>query len=216
MSETSRRILRLLRDRETPTEIAEIAESLDVHPNTVRFHLDTLVANGQVERSTAQHDRPGRPPQLFAAVRTMDPTGPRNYRLLAEILATAMSAEPRLRALEAGRRWGRSRAAELASPAPASETTTECASAVDALMRVMEELDFAPERREGDALPVIGLRHCPFLELANSRSDVVCPVHLGLMRGLLEAWGGAVTVDRLEAFTEPDLCAAHLAAAGAS
>ena len=61
----------------------------------------------------------------------------------------------------------------------------------------------------------IGLRRCPFLEVAAVRSAVVCPVHLGLMQGALETWGAPVTVDHLEPFAEPDLCLAHLAPADA-
>lgn len=53
------------------------------------------------------------------------------------------------------------------------------------------------------------LRHCPFLELAETQAGVVCPVHLGIMRGALQTWGAPVTVDRLDAFVEPDLCLAH-------
>jgi predicted ArsR family transcriptional regulator len=45
---------------------------------------------------------------------------------------------------------------------------------------------------------------------------VVCPVHLGLMRGVLESAGAAVTVDRLDPFVHPDLCVAHLADAPAT
>lgn len=55
----------------------------------------------------------------------------------------------------------------------------------------------------------VGLRHCPFLELAETQAGVVCPVHLGIMRGALQTWGAPVTVDRLDAFVEPDLCLAH-------
>ncbi|CKR87204.1 putative transcriptional regulatory protein [Mycobacterium tuberculosis] len=29
------------------------------------------------------------------------------------------------------------------------------------------------------------------------------------MRGALQTWGAPVTVDRLDAFVEPDLCLAH-------
>jgi predicted ArsR family transcriptional regulator len=54
------------------------------------------------------------------------------------------------------------------------------------------------------------LRHCPFLEVAADRSSVVCPVHLGLMQGALDAWDAPLTVDRLDPFVEPDLCLAHL------
>lgn len=50
-----------------------------------------------------------------------------------------------------------------------------------------------------------------FFELAEKRPAVVCPIHLGLMRGALESWRAPLTVTRLEAFAEPDLCVAHLA-----
>jgi predicted ArsR family transcriptional regulator len=39
---------------------------------------------------------------------------------------------------------------------------------------------------------------------------VVCPIHLGLMRGVLESAGASVAVDDLAPFVEPDLCVAHL------
>jgi hypothetical protein len=60
----------------------------------------------------------------------------------------------------------------------------------------------------------VGLRHCPFLELAEARAQVVCRVHLGLMQGAMGAWGTSLTVHRLEPFAEPGPCAAHLSAAG--
>jgi predicted ArsR family transcriptional regulator len=52
------------------------------------------------------------------------------------------------------------------------------------------------------------------LELAETRKAVICPIHLGLMQGALETWGAPVTVDRLDAFAEPDLCLAHLSRQG--
>jgi len=70
-----------------------------------------------------------------------------------------------------------------------------------------------PSEQRGGATGAdeIGLHNCPFLEIANSQRDVVCPVHLGLMQGALSAWDAPVTVDALIPFAEPDLCVAHLA-----
>ena len=62
---------------------------------------------------------------------------------------------------------------------------------------LLAELGFAPQRRIAHGEVQVGLRHCPFLELAEGRSSVVCPIHLGLMQGALEAWGAPITVDRL-------------------
>lgn len=224
-------VLRLLRGREHPMGITDIARSLGVHANTVRFHLETLVDDGLVERTTVAGGRPGRPRQLFAAVLGMDPTGPRHYRMLAEVLAASLAGgpDPGPRAVDAGRRWGHrqgSAAAATAATEPGAPVGAD--ESIDRLVGVLDELGFAPEllnRPEplnrpaplADAgLPEIGLHHCPFLELAVTQSDVVCPLHLGIMRGVLESAHSSVTVDRLETFARPDLCTAHLAPAGTS
>lgn len=193
-------VLRVLRDAEEPLGIVRIADALGVHPNTVRFHLDTLVERGQAEQVRPERTRPGRPPLLFRAVRRMDPGGPRHYRMLAEILAQSVATDPdpKSRAVEAGRAWGRH----------AASTADEPAEPREGLVALLDDLGFAPEPSKENA---IGLRHCPFLELAESEGRIVCAVHLGLMRGALEAWNAPETVTDLHAFTEPDLCLAHLA-----
>jgi predicted ArsR family transcriptional regulator len=57
------------------------------------------------------------------------------------------------------------------------------------------------------------MRPCPFGELAADHRSVVCPVHLGLMRGALDALGAPVEAASLEPFVRPDLCVAHLTVA---
>ena len=192
--------------------IVAIAEELGVHPNTVRFHLDSLVADRQVEQVEQGRKGPGRPALMFQAVRQMDRGGTRHYRILAEILTMALAADrdPRAKAMDAGRTWGRN--LESSAEAPGAEPTT-AEGAIDRLVEVLDNLGFAPERRTSNGKQLVGLRHCPFLELAESRSSVVCPVHLGLMQGALETWAAPVSVERLDAFVEPDLCLAHIAPA---
>lgn len=154
-----RAVLRALCASRVPMSIAAIAGKLGVHPNTVRFHLDNLVADGQVERVEPGRGRPGRPPLMFRAVRRTDSTGTRRYRLLAEILASGLAAErdSRAMALSAGRAWGR----QLEAP-PAGADTEET---IDHLVAVLDDLGFAPERRASNGRQQVGLRHCPFLEL---------------------------------------------------
>ncbi|MFF0370756.1 helix-turn-helix transcriptional regulator [Micromonospora sp. NPDC005087] len=207
------RVLRVLNAAIAPLSIVAIAGQLGVHPNTVRFHLDTLVGQGRVERVVPEQNRPGRPPLLFRAVRRMDPAGPRQYRVLAEILALSLAgdADPDAKAIEAGRRWGRQIASSTDDDGAGGK-----AAPVDHLMSLLETMNFAPERRDADGQVRIGLRHCPFLELAESQPHVVCPVHLGLMRGAMDAWQVPVMVDRLEPFVEPNLCLTHLTVTGAA
>jgi len=199
-------VLAALKGAADARTIAEIADQLGMHPNTARFHLNTLVTDGRVERVEPHHKGPGRPPLTFRAVPGMDPGGTRRYRLLAEILILSLAgeADASTKALEAGRAWA-SRLTHPTRQAPGVQDS------INRLVGLLDELGFAPQPRDADGEPQVGLRHCPFLELAQDTSAIVCPIHLGLMQGALEAWQAPVAVDRLEAFVEPDLCMAHLA-----
>lgn len=200
-------VLNVLRESAEPASIARIAKLLGVHPNTVRFHLDVLVDNGQVERVEAARGGPGRPAQLFRAVSGMDPAGPRNYQALAGALVSGLAngPDPEGNATAAGHAWGAGLSGAQGSCPP---TRTQ---AVRHLTGVLDDLGFAPEPRADDGGDVqIGLRHCPFLEQAKAHPQVVCRVHLGLMQGVVAGTGAPVTVDRLDAFVEPDLCLARL------
>ncbi|MGV0634087.1 helix-turn-helix domain-containing protein [Mycolicibacillus trivialis] len=205
-------VWRVLKAAQAPMSIAQIAAELGVHPNTVRFHLATLVGDGRVERVQVPHRGPGRPPVMVQAIRQMDRGGPRRYRLLAEILTIgfATDADPATRALEAGRTWARRlRPPETDPPAADPEKS------IENLVEMLDELGFAPERREAGGEQQVGLRHCPFLELAETDPEVVCPIHLGLMQGALETWDAPVAVKQLDTFVEPDMCLAHLGLAAA-
>jgi hypothetical protein len=103
-----RDVLRVLRAATSPMSIVAIAETLDVHPNTVRFHLDTLVSTGRVDQVAPDPKGPGRPALMFRATRRMDTGGPRHHRLLAEILATDLAGnrDAEAKALAAGHAWG--------------------------------------------------------------------------------------------------------------
>jgi predicted ArsR family transcriptional regulator len=61
MSAGTRRfdVLRALKAAPDPMSITAIADELGVHPNTVRFHLDTLLDNGLVEQVEPDHRRRG-------------------------------------------------------------------------------------------------------------------------------------------------------------
>ncbi len=202
-------VLAALRDAAGAMTIVDIAEQLEVHPNTVRFHLEALVANGRAERLEPDHGRQGRPPQMYRAVAGMDPGGSRRYRMLAEILTIALAGDPEasVKALAAGRAW----AARMTRP---TRTKPGVRASVNRLIGLLDDLGFAPQRRDGPGEVrgevQVGLRHCPFLELADEARSVVCPVHLGLMQGAMTMWHAPVAVDRLEPFVEPGLCLAHL------
>ena len=198
-------IVDFIKASDSPVAVAAIADGLGIHPNTVRFHLDDLVARGQVERVPGETSGPGRPPHVFQARQGMDPEGPRSYRLLAEIAlgAIATGPDPTSRRWQPDATWG----AFLLGRPPSATTVTE-EEAMGRLLELLAELGFAPERSTtGNA---IGLRNCPFLELVDSHAQILCPLHLGVMQGAMTVLTTDVVVDRLEPFAEPGLCLAHV------
>ncbi|HEY8788765.1 MAG TPA: helix-turn-helix domain-containing protein [Actinopolymorphaceae bacterium] len=201
-------ILTILREASRPLSVAELAGRLGVHVNTVRFHLDALIEAGRVDRALGDVTGPGRPPMVFELRREMDRGGARNYRLIAEMLAGGLSASedrPAEVAVELGRSWG----GFLVEPSARARNNTE-EEAVAHLLDLLEDLDFRPEQLPAERATLIGLRNCPFLDLVDNHADVICPIHLGLMQGAMQALAAPVTVDRLDPFVEPDLCVAHL------
>ena len=151
----------------------------------------------------------GRPSMAYRAAGARL-AGPRRYRLLAEMLTSLIAglmAEPGEAAAAAGREWG----AYLTEPPPPYQRLGASES-LARLTAILAELGFAPElAAEGDHYR-LSLRECPFKEIAQQHQDVVCALHLGLMRGVLAQLRCAVTADRLEPFAEPGLCLGHLSA----
>jgi predicted ArsR family transcriptional regulator len=205
---TRSRVLALMQDVAEPLAADEIGERMGVHPNTARFHLEALEQAGLVSRTAEDRVRPGRPRALFAAVQGAPGVAQRSYRLLAEILTSFMAnrlPEPGESAEEAGIVWGR----YLAEPTPPFQKV-DAQSAVDALVGQLEIVGFESHaEREHDQLR-LEINHCPFLEVAAEHRDVVCAVHLGLMRGLLEQMDAPVRAESLEPLVEPSRCIAHL------
>lgn len=209
------RILELLRATPEGLGVQELADRTGLHTNTVRFHLDRLVSDGLVQRHVEERSEPGRPRLAFTATPRPDPARDRrNYRILSEILVSYVAgtaANPPGAAVEVGQTWGRYLTER---PAPYQRVTEE--EAVARLLRLLDEIGFAPELAPDDRRQIL-LSNCPFREVAAAHRDVVCSIHLGLMRGALAEMRAPVSAERLLPFVEPSLCVAHVApAAGGS
>jgi predicted ArsR family transcriptional regulator len=201
------KIAEIIKASTHPLSVTELAERLGIHANTVRFHLDALIADGQVERVLSKTVGPGRPPQMYRPRQGMHPNGPRSYRLLAEMALSVLASDPDPlgKAIHTGRAWG---GFLVEQPAPAVPLTED--GAVDRLVDLLDDLGFAPTQKVSADGTRIGLHNCPFLELVeNQTQQVICPLHLGLMQGAMASLGVRTTVDRLEPFVEPGLCLVH-------
>jgi predicted ArsR family transcriptional regulator len=75
---------------------------------------------------------------------------------------------------------------------------------------VLSELGFDPETDAGAT--TARLRRRPLLDTARAFPDVVCPVHLGIVRGALAALGGDPEAAALLPFSEVGACRLHLRA----
>jgi predicted ArsR family transcriptional regulator len=201
LSEPSRRaLLDALGRSRAGLSADELAAELQLHPNTVRAHLELLQRTGLITSALEERHRPGRPRRLFRAL-------PRPARDEHELLAAGLASSldplpdgPRL-AEEAGRRWGRHL---VERPAPDERVgERECGERVCDLLA---ERGFSPEL-EGR---VIRMRNCPFRELAERYPRVVCALHRGLLNGALEELNAPVRVSTLKPWVTVATCEAEL------
>jgi len=175
---TRARLFALLGELKRPAGTAELADRLELHPNGVRLHLERLERAGLVARARA-HQARGRPPDAWTIAPDARPGGeaPRAYQDLGRWLARAMrSRSGGLRSVEAtGRQIGR----ELAPRGTQLDP--------DALETVLVTLGFQPTvtLREGDRLTFC-LRNCPYRDAVRENQPVVCTLHKGITRGLLD------------------------------
>lgn len=197
------------------------------HPNTIREHLDGLVDDRLAVRTRAPSQSRGRPAWLYSAAPEVGTEpGAREYAGLASALAGQIartSRQPRADSIDAGREWGRSlvRRSPVPAPAPApvdagqgavpgaakSQKPPSAMAARREVVSLLEELGFAPaaDARVG----VVKLHRCPLLEAAHQNPEVVCGVHLGLVRGALDELGAAPDQTEriaLQPFSEPGAC----------
>lgn len=212
-------MLDLLVEHAEPMTVAQVAETLGQHPNTVREHLEVLARTGLAVRDQRPPVGRGRPASVYTYAPEASFSSP-EYAVLAGVIVSYLShvlpdgALLRHHAREAGRAWGRAilerEQAAHAEPAPRGT-----AGAVEHLRRLLERTGFEPEaERDGD-MRTLRLYRCPVLELARDRPELVCGAHLGMAREILAA--GDVPADQvtLEAFTEPGACLLHVAARAA-
>lgn len=208
---TRARVLALLQDAGEPMTASAVGARLGLHVNSARFHLDALAEDALVVREREDRSTPGRPKVLYTVAQAAPAVTHRSYRLLAEILTSILAGrlpEPSAAAEEAGVAWGRY-LAPAAPPYQRADRSESLVRLVDTLDRIGFDSHVVDE--PGDLR--LEVSHCPFLEVAEQHHDVVCAVHLGLMRGILEQTGATVRATGLEPLVEPSRCIAHLGAA---
>jgi predicted ArsR family transcriptional regulator len=170
-----------------PLATADVAESLGLHANTVRPHLERMREVGLLDVRTDARSGVGRPQHLFSLAANAPSLGlePPTFPMLARMLvrlaeSTGATADD---AAEVGREQG----------AIDADLKTDAASCLEGLVEQLDGLGFDPvvDGTDDGETAVIAFTHCPFRELAEAHPDLVCSLHRGMVEGFVEAMGDA-------------------------
>lgn len=172
-----------------PVSRERAAAGVGVAHHLAKFHLDKLVDDGLLE---AEYRRPagrggpgaGRPAKVYRrAAGSIEVSVPeRRYDLASEIMARAITAagETGVPVDEALADAARAAGAELAGRGRAEAPPREPLAAVT---EILAGTGFEPHAAgEG-----VALSNCPFHQLAQSHTALVCGMNLHLIQGLLDA-----------------------------
>lgn len=230
------RVLALVREHDGAVDAVELASQMGLHVTTVRFHLDALCDEHAIVRTRMNRPGRGRPRTGYRVVEERV-----DYRTLAEILAMELGQTEETRgrrAQQAGQKW----AARIAVPQETGTDVAQGSSAADAgdvldraavnTTAAFKWMGFSPELVAAEKTPPpadrrltpgrerpIRMHACPVRDLARSRPEVVCGMHLGLLQGLLDRSAADEGLPKsarralrahLEPFVEPELCVATL------
>jgi predicted ArsR family transcriptional regulator len=163
-----------------PLSTADVADSLGLHLNTVRPHLERMREVGLLESRPDSSGAVGRPQKMYELASDAPGLGlePPVYPMLASmLLQVAVDAGPDVDSvIEAGRRAG-------ARLAHGPRTLGTC---VDMTVTMLDELGFDPAAATDGELTAVAFGHCPFADLAEDQPQVVCSLHRGMLEGFCE------------------------------
>jgi Predicted transcriptional regulator len=174
----------------SPLTTSEIADTIGLHPNTIRPHLERMRDAGLVEVQAGARGEIGRPQHRYSLSADAPSLGlePPVMPVLAKMvlsMAERLGASPD-DAVAVGRDEGVRRAVPYAS-AP---------STLEAVVSDLDRLGFDPVVSDADDdAAVVAFANCPFGALAEQHPDLVCGLHRGLLAGFVAGMGDAELVE---------------------
>jgi predicted ArsR family transcriptional regulator len=196
-----RALLQYVTGAAEPVTRESAAAALGIAPHTAKFHLDRLVADGWLD---AGYQRPegrggpgaGRPAKVYRrSPLDLDVTVPeRRYGLASRLLLAAIGQGegevPVRKALRTvARKPGRAAGAHHAGPA---------------VLDALRAHGYDPDE-DGDA---IVLRNCPFHDLAQQDTELVCGMNVAYLTGLLQGLGATTMQATLD--PQPRQCCVRI------
>lgn len=182
-----------------PLATADIAESLGLHANTVRPHLERMRDAGLLAVEVGGRGDVGRPQHRYSVSPDAPSLGlePPSIPVLARMVLSmarrlgASTADAEAVGFDEGQRRARP-----FSSAP---------STLEALVSDLDRLGFdptvsdaesrvagdRPDPLDDDGAAVVAFANCPFSELAEQHPELVCGLHRGLVAGFVAGMGDA-------------------------
>jgi predicted ArsR family transcriptional regulator len=185
-----------------PLSTAELANSLQLHPNTVRAHLERLRAVGILQVATDKQTATGM--QMAAGRKNAVGRPQHRYMLSPSARNFSLEAAPwrdlargLLTAASSGglgaddlRAAGAAQGIDDALRHVEALHDTDVPSTLEALRADQSRMGFDPGiSTNGDATTVT-FTSCPFRDLAESQPDLVCGLHCGMVEGFVGQLGG--------------------------
>ncbi|MBA2386380.1 MAG: helix-turn-helix domain-containing protein [Acidimicrobiia bacterium] len=174
-----------------PLTTAEIAALLQLHPNTVRPHLERMRDVGLIDVSIDGRGEVGRPHHRYS-IATVTPSLGFEPSGVAELADLALAMARRLGAssddaYEVGYQRGARRAQHYGT-AP---------STLEALVDDLGRLGFQPTVEEADdhETAIVSFGRCPFQAQVDEYPDLICTLHHGIVSGLVREMGDARVIE---------------------
>jgi predicted ArsR family transcriptional regulator len=197
-----------------PLATAEIADTLGLHPNTVRPHLERMRDVGLLAIETDARGTVGRPQHRYSLAPDAPSLGlePATFPVLARMLlrVAAAGGVGRDDVVEAGREQGEVDAWALARALGLDLDEPDAGTCVEGLVARLDALGFDPAVAADDDQATVAFAHCPYRDLAEAQPEIVCALHQGLVEGIVDTLGGAA-VDAFHPLTARTPCQADLA-----
>jgi predicted ArsR family transcriptional regulator len=177
---TRRELLNRLK-RQGFATIPALAEEAELNVETVRHHLQALVAEGLVEREGTRRSGPGRPEVVYALTGAAETLFPRREgEILRGLVVHLMSTGNEALLQE----FFDSYIDERRADAQARMVGLEGRERMEEAARIMSELGFMAVAHEGAESPELRLCHCPLREMVDV-TRIPCRAELGFLRELV-------------------------------
>jgi predicted ArsR family transcriptional regulator len=178
-----RRLYEFVTSRTSPVTREEAAAATGITRTLAAYHHHKLTGAGLIEAGTARPEGrggpgAGRPAKRYArADRELSVTLPaRSYLLMADVLADAVAEDD----------TGSVRAAAARAARRAGRAVTDAGPEKVDLETALVDCGYEPARTDdGD----IELRNCPFHQLSETHTELVCGLNLDMIQGVLEGAG---------------------------